>query len=112
MKIAIPVAGGKLCMHFGHCEQFVVFNIDQANKKIEGQEALTPPAHEPGVLPKWLSERGVNMVIAGGMGSRAVGLFQERNVDVITGAPAGSPESVVESFLNGTLITGTNTCDH
>ncbi len=112
MKIAVPVVNGNLCMHFGHCEQFMIFNVDQDNKKIEGNESVTPPAHEPGVLPKWLAEKGVNLVLAGGMGSRAVNLFNERGVNVITGAPAGSAQIAVEQFLNGTLVTGSNTCDH
>ena len=63
MKIAVPVVNGNLCMHFGHCEQFMIFNVDQDNKKIEGNESVTPPAHEPGVLPKWLAEKGVNLVL-------------------------------------------------
>ena len=112
MKIAVPVADGKLCMHFGHCEQFTIFDVDQTDKQVKGQESVTPPPHEPCVLPKFLADKGVNLVIAGGMGSRAVNLFKERGVNVITGAPAGSPLSAVESYLKGTLITGANTCDH
>jgi len=112
MKIAVPVAEGRLCMHFGHCEQFAIFDVDKEKKSITGEVSVTPPPHEPGLLPRWLSEKGVNFVIAGGMGARAVTLFKERGVNVITGAPAGSPKSVVEHFLNGTLVTGANTCDH
>ncbi len=112
MKIAIPVTEGKLCMHFGHCEQFAIFDVDKENKSIKDEVSVTPPPHEPGLLPKWLSEKGVNLVIAGGMGARAVNLFKERGVNVITGAPAGNPKGTVESYLNGLLITGANTCDH
>lgn len=112
MKIAVPVANGKLCMHFGHCEQFFIFDVDKNTKSITGQEALTPPPHEPGVLPKWLSDKGVSFVIAGGMGARAVTLFKERGVDVVTGAPAGEPSELVNLFLAGTLATGANACDH
>ncbi|HOP62671.1 MAG TPA: NifB/NifX family molybdenum-iron cluster-binding protein [Spirochaetota bacterium] len=112
MKIAIPVANGRLCMHFGHCEQFVVFDIDKEKKSISGNVALDPPPHEPGVLPQWLSEQGVSFVIAGGMGGRAISLFKEKGIDVITGAPTGDPSEIVEQFLAGTLATGSNTCDH
>ncbi len=112
MKIAVPMADGKLCMHFGHCEQFAIFDVDKETKSIKGRDSLTPPPHEPGLLPKWLSERGISFVIAGGMGARAVTLFKERGVDVITGAPSGDPEGVVKQFLAGSLVTGTNTCDH
>lgn len=112
MKIAIPVAQGKLCMHFGHCEQFQLFDVDMATKTILETVSLTPPPHEPGVLPKWIAEKGVNFVIAGGMGSRAVSLFNEQGVKVVTGAPAGDPKAVVQTYLDGQLITGANTCDH
>lgn len=107
---AIPVVQGKLCAHFGHCEQFVL--IETENGKILGKSAHTPPPHEPGVLPKWLHEQGAHIIIAGGMGSRAQGLFHENGVKVVTGAPVDSPESLVNQYLSGSLITGQNVCDH
>ena len=112
MKIAVPMAEGRLCMHFGHCEQFAVFDVDKETRMITGRDSLTPPPHEPGLLPRWLHEKGINCVIAGGMGARAVTLFKERGVDVITGAPAGEPAEVVKQFLSGVLVTGANACDH
>jgi len=111
MKIAVPVSEGKLCMHFGHCEQFIIFDVDD-NKTIVSSEPHTPPPHEPGLLPRWLSDRNVQLVIAGGMGARAVSLFRERGVNVITGAPAEKPDTIVNTYLKGQLITGMNACDH
>jgi Mrp family chromosome partitioning ATPase/predicted Fe-Mo cluster-binding NifX family protein len=108
--IAVPVAGGKLCAHFGHCEQFVL--IETANGSIRGKTMHTPPPHEPGVLPKWLHELGAKVIIAGGMGSRAQGFFTEYGIKVITGAPGDAPESLVNQYLSGTLVTGQNVCDH
>ena len=107
---AIPVAGGKLCSHFGHCEQFVL--IETENGVIKGRSMHTPPPHEPGVLPKWLHELGANIVIAGGMGSSAQGLFNQNGIKVITGAPMDPPESLVNHYLSNTLVTGENVCDH
>ena len=78
MKIAIPVTNGRLSSHFGHCEQFAVVDVDDVGKSITNSELLTPPVHEPGVLPKWLSEMSVNLVIAGGMGQRALQLFAQK----------------------------------
>ena len=108
--IAIPVAGGKLCSHFGHCEQFAL--VETEDGKIKATTMHTPPPHEPGVLPKWLHELGVTVVIAGGMGSRAQALFTENDIKVVTGAPMDSPESLVNQYLANTLITGDNVCDH
>lgn len=112
MKIAIPVANEKLCLHFGHCETFAVLSADPQTKKITGREDLVPPPHEPGVLPKWLGEQSVNVIIAGGMGQRAQKLFTEQNIDVVVGAPASAPETLVADYLSGALQSGENVCDH
>ena len=112
MKIAIPLAEGKLCMHFGHCEQFALVDVDEKAKKIIGQQLLTPPAHEPGVLPRWLHEQGANIIIAGGMGSRAQSLFAENGIKVVVGAPGDEPEKIAAAWLEGTLKAGDNVCDH
>ena len=110
--IAIPVVGGRLCMHFGHCEQFALLDVDTAGKEILNSRQLTPPAHEPGLLPRWLHDQGVNLVIAGGMGGRAQGIFAENGIEVVVGAPAEPPESIVRSYLDGKLRPGENICDH
>ncbi len=112
MKIAIPLADGKLTAHFGHCGQFAVVEVDPESKAIHSQVVLDPPPHEPGVLPAWLAEQGVSLVIAGGMGQRAQMLFGEKNIDVIVGAPVETPETLVADYLAGTLQTGANVCDH
>ena len=111
MKIAIPLANGRLCMHFGHCEQFALVETDEQNN-IVSKTMLTPPAHEPGVLPAWLHEQGADVIIAGGMGSRAQQLFTQNNITVVVGAPATTPEQLVAEYLNDTLETGDNVCDH
>jgi predicted Fe-Mo cluster-binding NifX family protein len=112
MKIAIPLANGKLAMHFGHCETFALLELDPGNKKIVGREDVAAPAHQPGLLPPWLADRGATMIIAGGMGQRALGLFAEKGIEVLVGAPAETPENVVNAYLSGTLQTGGNVCDH
>ena len=108
--IAIPTAGGKLCSHFGHCEQFAL--IQTENGQIKGKTMQTPPPHEPGILPKWLHDQGAALIIAGGMGAQAQELFNQNGIRVITGAPMDSPESLVNQYLSESLVTGDNTCDH
>jgi len=97
-------------MHFGHSEEFAFFDVEDG--QIKGKQMLTPPPHAPGVIPQWVHEQGATMVIAGGMGSRAVSLFEQQGVHVIVGAPGHTPEEVVTAYLNGTLKTGENVCDH
>ena len=112
MKIAIPTRDEKLCNHFGHCDQFFVCDIDETSKKITASEFITPPPHEPGLLPKWLGERAVNVIITGGMGQRAQTLFAQRGIKVFPGAPVQEPTELVKQYLEGTLVYGTNACDH
>lgn len=112
MRIAIPLTDGKLSQHFGHCEQFVIVDVDSDTKDIKSQELVDPPVHEPGVLPKWLSGLHVNLVIAGGMGQRAQQLFAQNQIEVVVGAPVEAPEDLVSARLNGTLETSSNICDH
>ena len=112
MKIAIPVTDGKLSAHFGHCEKFALVEIDMDKKTILSTELLTPPAHEPGVLPRWTAEQGANLIIAGGMGMRAKDMFEERGVKVMVGAPSETTEAIATAYLNGSLETGANVCDH
>jgi len=111
-KIAIPVVEGHLSAHFGHCEEFSIFDVDLENKKIIGQEKAPSPPHEPGLLPRWLAEKGVNVIIAGGMGTQAQQLFAESGITVSVGASADDPEKVIISYMNNALELGGNTCDH
>jgi predicted Fe-Mo cluster-binding NifX family protein len=112
MRVAIPIAAGKLCQHFGHCERFVLIDVDPKARTIRVKQELEAPEHQPGLLPRWLAERGAELIIAGGMGSRAQALFAESGITVVTGASADTPENLVTAYLAGTLPTGENVCDH
>lgn len=112
MLIAIPTAEGKLAMHFGHCEKFALIDVDAESKEILSEKSEVPPPHEPGVLPRWLSEKGANIVIAGGMGQRAQDMFTNQGIKVVIGAPAIEPRSIVEQYLSESLEIGDNVCDH
>ena len=108
MKFAIPMANGKLATHFGHCQVFAL--IDVEGDQITNKEFLIPPPHEPGILPQWLSQKGTSVVIAGGMGHRAIDLFNQAGITVVTGAPSDEPEALVKNYLNNTLVIGDNLC--
>ena len=112
MRIAIPLADGRLSMHFGHCECFALINVDPIGKKILKREDIEAPPHQPGFLPVWLAERGANMIIAGGMGPRAMALFSEHGIQVIVGTECDAPDRLVAAFISGELQVGENVCDH
>ncbi len=109
-RIAIPLEGGILCSHFGHCEQFAI--VDAEGNTITEETLITPPPHEPGLLPGWLAEKGVTDVIAGGMGQRAIDIFNIHKINVFVGAPVKSPDELATDLLNDKLQAGANYCDH
>jgi len=112
MRYAVPVSGGMVATHFGHCEYFALIDVDEETKEILGKELVSSPGHQPGLLPQWLAEEGVSAVIAGGMGSRAQSLFQQNRIKVIIGVMESDPEKAVQDYLDGILATGDNICDH
>lgn len=112
MTIAIPSGHGKLTSHFGHCAEFALFDVDADSGIVTGHHTIAAPPHEPGLLPKFLSSQNVDVVIAGGMGSRAKALFDQVGITVITGAPEISADEVVKEYLAGKLKLEPNACDH
>jgi len=112
MRYAVPISDGVVAAHFGHCEHFALIDADEETKGIVRKELIPSPGHQPGLLPEWLAEEGVSVVIANGMGSRAQRLFQQNHIQVVIGALESDPEKVVLNYLNGTLDTGDNICDH
>ena len=84
MRIAVASDNEMVTEHFGHCERFILF--DAENNKIVKSETIENPGHKPGFLPNFLADRGVNVIISGGMGSGAVDIFNQRNIEVIVGA--------------------------
>ena len=110
MKFAIPVASGKLCTHFGHCEEFAMINVQGG--KIYSIDKILPPPHEPGVISNWLAKQEVEVIIAGGMGERAQAILENKGIKVICGVSPDLPENIIKKYLEKSLETGINACDH
>ena len=108
-KFAVPTANQILTQHFGHCEKFAI--IDTENGKIVKEEFIEPPVHQPGVYPKFLADLGVKVIIAGGIGQKAIELFAQNSIEVIIGADAVNPSKLVELHLVDQLESGSNKCD-
>lgn len=109
MKIAIACENGQVSAHFGHCPEYRVFDVEEG--RIAGSSSLPNPGHQPGVLPGFLASHGVNCIIAGGMGPKAVELFEQNNVKVVMGA-SGEVSQVIARYLDGTLELGQSACEH
>ena len=106
-KIAIARDGGMVSPHFGHCESYAVFQIENGNAA--RLEDLENPGHEPGKLPVLLAEAGITTVLAGGIGQRALALFAESQITVVRGV-SGDVDAAAAAYAAGTLVTGESSC--
>ncbi|MBR0598514.1 NifB/NifX family molybdenum-iron cluster-binding protein [Sinanaerobacter chloroacetimidivorans] len=107
MKIAVASEGNMVTEHFGHCESFIVFEAE--DNCIFHTEVVPNPGHKPGFLPNYLDDLGVNVIISGGMGSGAIEIFNEKNIEVIVGA-TGYAQVAAEQYLNGELKSTGSVC--
>jgi predicted Fe-Mo cluster-binding NifX family protein len=95
--------------HFGRCDAYTIADIEDG--KIVSRQRIANPGHAPGVLPGYLAERGVQCIIAGGMGPRAETLFRERNIETIVGV-SGTIDETLDALKRGDLRAGASLCEH
>lgn len=107
--IAVPVQNNLVSAHFGHAPEFKLFSVEGA--EIIKEESLENPGHQPGLLPKMLRDAGADVIISGGMGQKAIAIFEQNNIDVVCGA-SGNADVVVQDFLSGKLEKDENRCSH
>jgi len=110
MKIAVASEKQMVTGHFGHCENFNIYNVVAG--KIEKSESVPNPGHKPGFLPNFLHDLGVNVIVSGGMGGGAVDIFNEHGIEVIVGSEGQAVEAV-DKYLKGELKSTGSICnDH
>ncbi|GMQ64424.1 NifB/NifX family molybdenum-iron cluster-binding protein [Vallitalea maricola] len=110
MKVAIAKEGNVVSGHFGYCEGFQIYEVE--NNQVKDTTLVANPGHKPGFLPRFLGEKNVNVIIAGGMGATAQQLFNENNISVIVGA-SGELDEVIKRYLDGKLESTGSVChDH
>ena len=107
MRIAISTDGDFVSAHFGRCPSFTIIEID--NDKLIDKQTIDNPGHHPGFLPQFLHQKGVDCIIAGGMGHRAEALFAESGIQTIMGI-SGSIDEVIDKIIKGTLKGGQSLC--
>ncbi|MCD8196218.1 MAG: NifB/NifX family molybdenum-iron cluster-binding protein [Lachnospiraceae bacterium] len=107
MKIAVSCNGNQIWTHFGHCENFMIY--ESKGRSIVSEQSVPNPGHRPGFLPNFLADMGVKVIISGGMGGGAVDIFNERDVEVILGAE-GDAKAAVETYLRGELKSTGSVC--
>jgi predicted Fe-Mo cluster-binding NifX family protein len=107
MRIAISTDGDTVSPHFGRCPSFTIVDIE--GNKMTKKEVVDNPGHSPGFIPQFLHGKGVEYIIAGGMGMRASGFFNELGIKTILGV-SGRIDEIIENILNGTLKGGESLC--
>jgi predicted Fe-Mo cluster-binding NifX family protein len=112
IRIAIPSADGRLHGHFGGCREFALIDADTQELTVIANQTVPAPPHTPGAFPRWLREQGVRVVIAGGIGKRALDNFALHGIAVHAGEANARIESIIALYLAG-LLTGSPTgCEH
>lgn len=107
MKVSISTDGDFVSSHFGRCPTFTIVEID--DKGLVNKKAMDNPGHHPGLLPQFFHEQGIDYIIAGGMGTRASGLFKQYGIETLTGI-SGRIDEVIDKLIKGTLEGGESLC--
>ena len=92
---------GQVSAHFGRCPYYVL--VETNGDTMVGSRVITNPyfdVHRPGVMPRFIRDLSANVIIAGGMGPRAIEMFHGFGIDVATGA-TGAVGTVLGAYLRG-----------
>ena len=107
VRVAISTDGDYVSAHFGRCPEFTI--VDFEDGRAAEKEIIKNPGHEPGFIPEFLREKGVNCIIAGGMGRRAEELFNRSGIEMVVGV-SGKIDDVIGKIIDGTLEGGESLC--
>ena len=109
MKIAVTYENGNIFQHFGHTEEFKVYDVQDG--KVVSSEILSSNGTGHGALAGLLNDKAIDVLICGGIGGGAQAALSERGIELCAGA-SGNADEAVEAYLRGELVnTGAN-CDH
>ena len=101
MKIALPSNKNEIDSHFGHCESFTVFTVNE-KKEITADEVVASPAGCgcKSNIAQTLSDMGVELMLAGNMGEGAVHVLNSHGIEVVRGC-SGNVKAVAQQWLEG-----------
>lgn len=100
MKVSVATDNGMVAGHFGRCPEYTIANI--VNGKVENIQTVKNPGHEPGRIPQFLHEQGVESIICGGIGARAIGFFADFGIEVVAGIQ-GNVAQVLNEYAKGNV---------
>ena len=109
MKIAVTYENGEVFQHFGHTEEFKVYEVE--DNQIVSSQIIASNGSGHGALAELLAGRAIDVLICGGIGGGAQAALAEQGIELCAGA-SGSADEAVAAYLRGELVnTGAN-CNH
>jgi len=99
MKIAMPVNKKKLCSELSNCEKIAIFSVNDEDGKILHREEIIPPIESIELLPEWLNNENVNIIIAGGINERVRLIFIKNGIEICIGKSGETAEELIKKFL-------------
>ena len=108
-RIAVTYENGDVFQHFGHTEEFKVYEVTDG--KIVNSEIISSNGNGHGALAGLLGENRIDVLICGGIGGGAQAALQERGIELCAGA-SGDADKAVEAYLKGELVNSGVNCNH
>lgn len=109
MKIAVTYSNGEIFQHFGHSEEFKLYEVEEG--KVVSSQVIKTDGQGHGALASLLDSNDVNVLICGGMGSGAQSALMENGIEICAGQ-SGDADAAVEAYLRGELVDSGVNCDH
>jgi predicted Fe-Mo cluster-binding NifX family protein len=108
MRIAVPADSkdgldSPVSPHFGRCPYFVIVDVEGAEvKEVQAVDNPYYGGHAPGQVPAFIKSQGVEVMLSGGMGGRALAFFEQQGIEAVSGA-SGTVRQALELYLGGGL---------
>ena len=110
-KIALPVSSnGYIDDHFGHCESYMVYSINEKNEITDRERIASPQGCGcKSNIAAVLAEQGVSVMLAGGIGDGAIHVLNQWGIDVVRGC-SGNAEIAAKQWLSGNIKDSGSSC--
>jgi len=109
VKIAVTYEGGEVFQHFGHTEEFKIYDVQDG--KVVSSQILGSDGNGHSALAALLDDNAIDVLICGGIGGGAQAALAERGIELCAGA-SGSADEAVEAYLRGELVNSGANCSH
>ena len=107
MRIAVTFENGEIFQHFGHTEQFKVYDVE--DNQVAASEVVDTNGQGHGALAGVLKALNVDVLICGGIGGGARNALADNGIRLYGGV-SGSADKAVKALLAGELSYDPDAC--